>query len=119
MDKTDILRLKSIVAYCNDMDMLYERFGDDFEHFTSDRAYYYALSMCLYQISELIIRVKTPELKEQISSELPWNEIRAFRNVLAHGYGTVNDRLMWSTAQEDIPKVEELCLQLIAKAENC
>lgn len=117
MDKTDILRLKSIVAYCNDIDRQFQRFGDTFAMFANDRDYYYALSMCLYQISELIIRIKTPELQAQLSDELPWHEIKAFRNVLAHGYGTVNDQLLWSTATKDIPKVKALCTRLISEAE--
>jgi hypothetical protein len=37
MDKTDILRLKSIVAYCDDIDRQYKRFGNTFEAFTTDR----------------------------------------------------------------------------------
>jgi len=116
MGRSDLVRLKSIVAYCNDMDDLYVRFGDSFEAFAADRAYYYALSMCLYQISELIIRIKAPDLQEKIRAELPWDEIRAFRNVLARGYGTVKDRLLWSTAKEDIPRVRAMCDTLLSSA---
>jgi len=74
--------------------------------------------MCLYQISELIIRIKSPEVSDKISSKLPWHEIKAFRNVLAHGYGTVNDDLLWNTAREDIPKVRALCSELLSEFES-
>lgn len=116
MDKTDILRLKSIIAYCDDIERQYERFGDTLEAFVTDRDYYYALSMCLYQISELIIRIQSPELSARINRKLPWHEIKAFRNVLAHGYGTVNNDLLWTTAREDIPKVRTLCYELLSES---
>jgi len=115
MDKGDALRLKSVIAYCNDAERQFNRFGESFDAFTGDRDYYYALSMVLYQISELITTIRTPVVQERIKEELPWREIKAFRNVLAHGYGTVNDRLLWMTATEDLPKVKSLCESLLAE----
>jgi len=40
MDKSDALRLKSIIVYCDDIDRQYERFGNTFEALTADRDYY-------------------------------------------------------------------------------
>jgi uncharacterized protein with HEPN domain len=41
----------------------------------------------------------------------------AFRNLLIHGYAVVDDRVVWRTAVEDLPRlraeVEELLTSLI------
>jgi uncharacterized protein with HEPN domain len=37
-----------------------------------------------------------------------------FRNQLAHGYMTVNDRLVWGYAVREAPQLREECARLLA-----
>ncbi len=32
-----------------------------------------------------------------------WRDIIDFRNLLVHGYAAINDRLVWETANDDLP----------------
>lgn len=32
-----------------------------------------------------------------------WRDIIDFRNLIVHGYGVINDRLVWETANDDLP----------------
>lgn len=36
---------------------------------------------------------------------VPWRQIIAQRHVLIHGYGDVDDDLVWNLVQRDIPKL--------------
>lgn len=40
-------------------------------------------------------------------------QIIAFRNVLIHGYATVNDKTVWLTVQDSLPKLREIVLGLL------
>lgn len=37
----------------------------------------------------------------------PWQQMRAMRNRLIHGYANVNLRVVWDTVQEDLPGLLE------------
>ena len=42
-------------------------------------------------------------------------QIVAFRNLLIHGYATVDDRVVWRTIQEDLPKLYDTAVVLLAE----
>jgi uncharacterized protein with HEPN domain len=44
-----------------------------------------------------------PEPVRQASSEIPWRMIIATRNQLIHGYAGIDDDVLWSIVQTDIP----------------
>ena len=50
MTKSDWQRLVHISTYCADIDAFIHRFGENYEIFISDRAYFNAVSMCILQI---------------------------------------------------------------------
>ena len=60
------------------------------------------------------------ELAKNLSSEfikrypaVPWNKIKGMRDVVAHGYGTIDLNRVWQTASEDIKLLRESCEQII------
>ncbi len=44
---------------------------------------------------------------------VPWNKIKGMRDVVAHGYGTIDLNRVWQTATEDIKPLREYCEQII------
>ena len=44
----------------------------------------------------------------------PWSEIKGMRDVVAHGYGTINLDRVWQTASEDIKPLREYCESILA-----
>jgi Uncharacterized conserved protein len=105
----DILR--HIIAYCNQIIEAISRFGEDYLIFANDSVYKNATALCVLQIGELTTRL-TDEFK-QIYSGMPWTQIKALRNVVAHNYGKIDDESLWETITSDIPKLKDYCIGII------
>ncbi len=107
----DILR--HILKYCDNIDVLIARFGNDFEVFKIDLAYRDAVSMNILQIGEL-----SGHLSEEFRvahSEIPWRAIKGMRNLFAHSYGSMDMLTVWSTATESIPVLRDFCRVYVIK----
>ncbi len=100
--------LTGIKRYCDDIASFIERFGRDFGTFTSDRAYFSAISMCILQIGELSGRL-SEEYRAETGEKIPWVNIRGMRNLVAHDYGSLDEELVWETALYDIPHLRDFC----------
>ena len=88
--------------------MFIERFGEDFDTFTHDRAYFNAVSMSVMQIGELANGL-SDAFREETKDAMPWGMIRGMRNWLAHAYGEIDESVIWETAVSDIPKLLRFC----------
>ena len=108
MNRGDWQRLLHMRTYCEDIAKFIDRFSDDFQIFTADRAYFNAVSMCILQIGELANGL-SDEFREETKSEMPWGMIRGMRNWLAHSYAETDEKILWETARNDIPKVRAFC----------
>ena len=108
MDNRDKNLLQHIQAYCGDIQGFIERFGKDYTVFTSDRAYFNAVSMCILQIGELSGSL-SEEYRNLTAAEIPWQDIRGMRNIVAHDYGALDEELVWETVIGDIPALLEFC----------
>ena len=49
---------------------------------------------------------------------MPWKQIKALRNIVAHRYGTVDSALMWDIIKGDVPELEEYCGKILQEIEN-
>jgi uncharacterized protein with HEPN domain len=58
-----------------------------------------------------------PEPVKTRYGDVPWGEMWAMRNVVAHGYDRVNLQVVWKTVQEDLPPLAPL-LQAVLEAEG-
>lgn len=114
MRRGDWQRLVHMRTYCEDVASFIERFGADFDTFTTDRAYFNAVSMCILQIGELANGL-SDEFREETRDEMPWTMIRGMRNWLAHSYAETDERILWETANRDIPRVREFCAKKCAE----
>ena len=104
--------LEHIVKYCDEIEEYVVRFGDSKELFEADNAYRGACSLGILQIGELSANL-TDEFKKQ-TSEMPWRDIKDMRNVVAHGYGTLDFDTTWNTIKEDIPVLKAFCLEKLS-----
>lgn len=39
-------------------------------------------------------------------SDIPWNEMKAIRNILAHEYFGIDKEIIWKTIQDDLPPLK-------------
>jgi len=49
----------------------------------------------------------SPEFRARFP-QVPWSSVRATRNIVAHAYDQVNDRVIWAAVTVDIPKLVDL-----------
>ncbi len=104
LNERDSTVLRHMAAYCGDILEAVSRFGDSLEAFSADKAYRNACAMCILQIGELAGHL-SPEFRAG-HGEMPWNEIRAMRNIVAHAYGSVSTQMTWETIEQDIPALK-------------
>jgi uncharacterized protein with HEPN domain len=83
--------------------------GRAYYHYLKDRMLRGAVERHLEIIGEAARRMSKPF--QEAHPEIPWGQIVAQRNVLAHEYGEVKQELMWRVATIHIP---ELIAQLEA-----
>lgn len=105
--------LEHIVEYCREIERTVDRFGNSYAIFQNDSVYRNAAAMCVLQIGELSSRL-SDEFKET-HDQIPWVQIKALRNIMAHRYGSIDPEILWETIEEDIPTLTEYCNMLLAK----
>lgn len=105
--------IEHILGYCNDIDEIVQRFGEDCQIFKADKAYCNAVCMCLLQIGELSKHLTEAFRTEY--SEVPWKEIRGMRNIFAHDYGSIDVSEVWATVQRDVPMLKGFCEAVVRR----
>jgi Uncharacterized conserved protein len=68
------------------------------------------------QIGELTTHL-TDDFK-QTYTVMPWTQIKALRNVVAHSYGKIDVESLWETITIDIPKLQHYCSDIIQHQEG-
>ena len=104
--------LEKIIKYCCEADETVKRFGDSIEALRSDSIYKNAAAMCVLQIGELAGHLS--DLVTQAYPEMPWRQIKAMRNIAAHGYEGFDVGILWQTLKADLPSLREYCEFIIA-----
>ena len=100
--------LQHIKGHCDDIEGFVKRFGKDFDIFTSDKAYFNAVSMGILQIGELAGSL-SEGYRAETSGKIPWANIKGMRKIVVHDYGSVDEGLLWETAIDDIPVLLKFC----------
>ena len=90
--------LMHIRDYCAEINHTMDTFGRDYD---------------VLQIGELTTHF-TDEFKSAYS-KVPWNQIKALRNVVAHNYGKIDKETLWETLLNDIPDLNDYCCQIITE----
>lgn len=103
--------LRHIMEYCAEIEYTMETFGKDYDTFASNTIYQNAIALCVLQIGELTTHF-TDGFKKTYD-KVPWNQIKALRNVVAHNYGKIDKVILWETMLQDIPQLSGYCKQII------
>jgi uncharacterized protein with HEPN domain len=86
--------------------------GMTFAEFSEDEKTVYALIRAFEVIGEAAKKISAP-FKEQHPG-IPWKVMAGMRDKLIHDYSRVDLEVLWNTAQEDLPPLEPLILDLLA-----
>lgn len=103
--------LLDIISYCNDIQEAAQRFGEDYAVFKQDSVYKNATALCVLQIGELTTHL-TDDFKQTYTG-IPWTQIKALCNLIAHNYGKIDDESLWETITNGIPKLKDYCSTII------
>jgi uncharacterized protein with HEPN domain len=105
------LRIRDILASIGRI-MEYTR-DMDFEHFRCDTKTVDAVVRNFEIIGEAAANV--PEEIAVDHPEIPWQDMRDMRNVLAHEYFGINENIVWDTIQDDLPPLVPQLINLLQK----
>jgi uncharacterized protein with HEPN domain len=86
--------------------------GVGLEHFVANPQLCRAVERCLEIVGEAAGRL-SPELV-QSHPEIPWQEIRGLRNILAHEYAQIDYEILHRTIQEDVPMLAIQLMRILA-----
>jgi len=111
MKDRDIIILKKIIQYSNEIDLTVEMMQLDYDKFVDEFIARNAISMCILQIGELVGAL-SEEFKACYAA-MPWRAIISMRNRAAHNYGEMDKEIIWQTAIEDIPELRLYCEEIL------
>ena len=103
--------LQHVLDYCREIDHTIETFGMQYDIFESNSIYQNAVALCVLQIGELTTHF-TENFKSTYS-KVPWNQIKALRNIVAHNYGGIDKEILWETLVPDIPELKKYCTTIL------
>ncbi|MGH6993129.1 MAG: HepT-like ribonuclease domain-containing protein [Caulobacteraceae bacterium] len=110
MSEEERLRLKLILER---LDQISAWTADlDEGRFLSDPMVRDAVAMSLLVVGETAQRLE--EETKRRAPEVPWSAITSLRNRLAHGYETVDHRLVWQIVRRDLPRLSSEIRHLLA-----
>jgi uncharacterized protein with HEPN domain len=69
------------------------------------------------QIVSEAARTLPPELRARYP-DVPWTDIIAIGNPLRHEYHRVDDKALWETATNDLPKLQPILLRMLGEFEG-
>ncbi len=108
--KDDLTYLRHIDEFCEDLEMyLYEI--SDFSEFKKSKLYQDAIVRKLEIIGEASKNI-SQELKNKYP-KLPWKEMKALRNVIAHDYFGLNYSVIWNVLISKIPQLHKQIKEII------
>lgn len=99
--------LAHMIQYCDQIAETISLFGKDYDIFSSNNTYKNACCLCLLQIGELVGALSNDFTSTHTG--IPWRQIRGFRNIVAHAYGTIEPAVVWDIIFNDIPELKAYC----------
>ena len=109
----DVSIVRHVLIYCNEVSTAHDDFDHSREKFLISSTYRNAVTMPILQIGELANHL-SDEFKQQYK-QIPWNEMRGIRNLMAHQYHSVDFDIIWETSHGDISALKQFCENYLAQ----
>lgn len=112
-NERDAQVVEKIIEYCDEIIDTVTHFGNAAKIFQENKIFRNACALCVLQIGELSTHL-SDAFKTKFSV-IPWQRIKALRNIVAHAYGTMNVEMLWEIIATDIPLLKEKCEEILGK----
>lgn len=86
--------------------------GFTFEAFEADRLRRDAVRFNMMVIGEAAGTL--PVEVQQRYPQVPWQEMRGMRNIIAHSYFSVSDTIIWDTVEQELPGFLTILNEILA-----
>lgn len=98
MKSTDVI-LQKMLAYAKTAREFTRSVTE--EEFYANTEKQYAVCLALLQVGEMVSLL--PAEFRATHDDIPWRGIKGLRNIIAHEYSTVDDKLLWNLIMKDLP----------------
>jgi len=101
-----------VLKHYNSLKQFLKEINNNYEIFEKNELYQKAIKMDLFQIGELV-----NHFSDELLMKINKKDVKGvidIRNYIAHGYQIVNNNEVWTTLQNDLPKLIEQIEQLVA-----
>lgn len=90
--------------------------GVNLTEFQANEEKLFAVIRALEVIGEAVKFI--PQTERELYPHIPWQAIAGMRDKLIHGYFVVSASRVWETVQQDLPLLQKVVAQMLAKLEN-
>lgn len=109
MNERDLDRIAGILDHCDRIEEALKRLHYSRKEYDEDGLLQDAVKMNLFQIGELAGAISGEG--RRFLPDIPWHQIIATRNIIAHAYQKISDDILWETCIRDIPTLKETLLE--------
>ena len=110
----DVVVLKKIVSYCDQIEEALDMFGRDYEKFKTISTFRNACCMCVMQIGELC-KVISDDLRSA-ERDIPWKGWCGIRDIFAHQYTSLDLSSAWDAIIQDAPILKARAKHLLSES---
>jgi len=110
MSEKDEANLLAILDSCSKIQAFTADIWDA-DAFYADQKTFDAVLMNFVVVGEAVIRL-SQELRDS-NARIPWNEIKGFRNIVAHDYFGVDAEEVWQIVKSDLPELSVLISSIL------
>lgn len=114
LERKDRQILEHIQTYCEEVRMALESFHRSEDEFMRNPVFRNACSMPMMQVGELAKHLSDAfGQSDSAVSGTPWRAIKGMHNLFAHDYHSMNYEVIWETAMQNIPELEQHIRQIL------
>ncbi|MCC8196790.1 MAG: DUF86 domain-containing protein [Ruminococcus sp.] len=117
MNSKDTNAASHMLAHCERIDRYLERCNRSLEEFMNDELVQDGVTMQLLAMGELTTHF-TDEFRATYADRIDWRNFKQLRNVCAHRYGTIDYKIIWDIATDELPIVKSFFAEIAEKADK-
>ncbi|MCD7731978.1 MAG: DUF86 domain-containing protein [Oscillospiraceae bacterium] len=117
MNSKDTNAASHMLAHCERIDRYLDRCNRSLQEFMNNELVQDGVTMQLLAMGELTTHF-TDEFRTTYADRIDWRNFKQLRNVCAHRYGTIDYKIIWDIATDELPGVKDFFEEIAEKADK-